>query len=256
MMPRLYTVPEIVKIYKEEKPRFISLRDANGMNVCTWNSPTVKVDQKFKEINDTLKSSTIAPGIYYYIQKKAHPKTKNATEQVFPVAVGDASLKETPAPAPALPEVWTQKQALEILDEKNRLTYELKNALNKIKELEERIQELETEDLSDDDDDPETAPSWIDGLSQIITTLAPSIDKHFQLREKELNILAMKYDKGHTLEEKSGRILPMDPTYADYLDNLIRSQDMDSISSELTFLRDKYPDTFKKVVEQYQITFQ
>lgn len=255
MKGKLYSIAEIKKIFREEKPRFVSLRDSNGMYVCTWNSPTVKLDAKFKEIIDTLNKSTLDPGIYYYIQKNAHTKTKDTTEQVFPIAVGNVQeLKEAPAPAP-LPEVWTQKQALEILDEKNRLFYELQTANKRIQELESQLQEYETETEELSEEEPDQASSWIDGLNKIVKTLAPSIDKHFELQEKKLKILEMKFNRPE-LQEKSGRILPMDPQYADYLDQLIRSNDLESITSELTFLRDKYPETFKKVVDQYQITFQ
>lgn len=259
MSAKIYTIEEIKAIYKNESPRYICLRNGSGMVECTWNNSKVPVNDKFNEIIRTLNKKTIPPGIYYYIQKSSMSKNKNTAEHSFPVGVGNYSLSDQPVIIPPSPqpvnEVWTASKALDILTEKTRLEFELKQANQKIQDLEKIIQEYESESL--DDDEPDSNPgTFLSSLQTIITTLSPTIDRFLDQREKQIQLMANgnhKQEPQMITRRSDGGLMPLDPEYSDYLDKVMNSNDDEAIETELNFLEKNYPDLYSKVVKAYNI---
>ena len=92
------------------------------------------------------------------------------------------------APQNFSPDVLSYDSALKMQVENERLKIENSNLLQKIEDLEFQLSENET--LSE-----EAAPNLFESgksfLTEIVAMAAPLLDKHFELKEKQLSLQAM-----------------------------------------------------------------
>lgn len=193
-----YTIEEFEKILKDTKYKHVSLIKPNGGYLVTFNANKMPADVKMEEIKRRLKSPNLPDGVY--IIRTKNTLAKKAVCDDFPIIKGDAnkinlSEEETPAQmktAKNNPEVTSYSEVLKMQNRITELTFE-NSALKKqveefeeqIEELEEQIEELEeTPKLAEEPQDFLTnAGKW---LQQTLIAVQPLIDKHFELKEKQI----------------------------------------------------------------------
>lgn len=265
---KFFTVEQIKKVFSEESPRFLCLQNSAGLFECSWNNNKVTPAQKFKEIIATLNKKNLAPGVYYYIQKNSIAKKHKVAEHKFPIIVGNVdpeTVSVNPLPVTmSEPEIiWTAQEAVKILSEKNRLELENIQLRKEVEELQNELAEFEKlEELAEQQ--PQVKPdSIIEGIQKLITTVAPTIDKFMNQRERMIQIEENK-SQGNKLNgsqvntypiRDDGGIHPADPDYLSYIDKVMNCQDDETINSELDYLEKFQPEIYKAVCQKYGVKF-
>lgn len=250
---KVYTLEELKAIYEAEKPKYLGLKSPGGTFEVVYNGTKISNDTKWKEIEKALKKKTLPSGIYYLVSKANY--SKNTTEHVHPVGVGNYSLADVdPEPiknrAEKIQSIWTPDEAVKIISEKNRLEYELTEAKKKIQDLEEHISELEeeisqaetTQELSEE----QKPGGWIEKIIELGT---PLVNKYFEQRDQEIKLLSQKLNS----QSQSTRKNPDDPEYMEYLQKIIQNGGTIELETEMLYLKNNYPAFYFDLCKMYEI---
>lgn len=190
-----YKISDIAGIQKRQGYKHIALFDHLGNPIVKFNTNAISPAQRLKEIETRLNSEALPNGTYIF--KGKNSPSKNVYTDDYFIIKGKPEVLAEPAPvqaAPAAnfsPEVLSYDSALKMQVENERLKLENANLLTRIEELENEIFEIQEEKtvLSED-----SAPSLFESgkafLTEIVTMAAPLLDKHFELKEKQLNLQA------------------------------------------------------------------
>ena len=190
----VYNIEDVDKILNEGGYKHISLTDKDNVTIIPFNSNKIPVQKRALEIKKRLESFACGPGYYSLkcknnITKTAHvdsymiqkPKDENLSEEIAPGIVYEEKIVS--------PNVCSYEEALKMQVENERLKIE--NAILKknceeleasLKQLEEEINEAEM--LADES----PTKSW---LNQVLEVGLPMLDKHFELKQRELELKAI-----------------------------------------------------------------
>jgi len=197
---KIYKIEDLRRIQSEQNYRYIGLFDYNGAQIIPFNPNRVTNETRLREIETRLISQGLPDG-YYIVKCKNSAGVKVATDD-YTIYKGD-QLSETAAPqiieVPAQsfqPEVLTYEGALKLQVDLERLKMENAGLKKEIESLKSEISEMEKNDaiLSENDNSGmwENAKSF---LSEISAIGAPLLDKHFELREKQLSLKALEISR-------------------------------------------------------------
>ncbi len=176
--------------------KYVSLDSPKGQNIVAWNNARTKLPERIKEIELRLKS--LPAGIY--ILKCKNTQGNKALADEYPVnAHGKIVQTETTEKKPTMskenPSVISYDSALKFQVRIKELELENDDLKKRNKELEEEIDELQNELDELETNAPNLAENQSNVLDNIgkwindtLTTVSPMIDKHFELKEKALNI--------------------------------------------------------------------
>lgn len=209
-----YKLDDFERILDEQGFRYISLVRPDGSIVVNNNQNKISPKIKLEEIKKRLKSPSLNDGVY--IIRCKNTLNKGGVYDDFPIMKGNPdTLKETIKPEIPMqqktvkenPNVTSYSEVLklqvrikELEFENERLAKEVADLEEQIEELEEQIESQPAENLSEgepEEDVLERAGKW---FKQTMIMCQPLIDKHFELKEKSLNLEAMK------LMHKNGQI--------------------------------------------------
>lgn len=196
-----YSLDEITEIINNQGYKYVSLTDQFGKELIPFNSRN-SVAERLEEIKLRFNSPALKNGLYLVKAKNSVQKT--AAVDDFPILKGTVENLSEPKKEIVIqqnisPEILTYQEAL-----KMQVT---------IKELEMKVQQLEKENkelilentelqaelentatLSEDQPEQKSMVETAkDFLSELMTFGAPLLDKHFQLKERQLEIEAAKY---------------------------------------------------------------
>lgn len=260
-MNELHNITDIKAIFKDQSPKFVSLKNANGEFIIHWNQPKHPAADRFKEIIAFLEKKSVPAGIYFFCTRTS--VMKSAQELRYPISIKGAKLSEGSAdPVPAVTQsVWSFNQALDIISERNRLQMLCDLKDKEISELQRQVSELMTEidelekqppALSEKQSD---AASWIKDLKE---TIAPLADVYFEQRDRQLTIEERKagIDRSAKLRKvirNDGGLLPSDPGYQKYFEAILASGNDDHINQELDFVEKSFPEVYKRICQVYNI---
>jgi len=188
---------DFLKVHNEVKYKFVSLQDQNGQKIVPYNQNGKDPAQKLQEIERRLK----APGSgTYVICAKMSVKGK---EDHYLISTGTDQLAENSpviihqAPQVNNAEVLTYESALNLRVENERLKLENAALLAELEQLNETLSELEEEQKEQLSENGKT--SLIENaktfLTESLSIVAPLLDKHFDLKEKQLALKALELDR-------------------------------------------------------------
>jgi hypothetical protein len=188
---------DFLKVHKEVKYKFVSLQDQNGQKIVPYNQNGKDPAQKLQEIERRLK----APGsATYVICAKMSVKGK---EDHYLISTGSDQLAEN-APviihqAPQLnnAEVLTYESALNLRVENERLKLENAALLAELEQLNETLSEIEEEQKEQLSENGKTSlmENAKTFLTESLSIVAPLLDKHFDLKEKQIALKALELDR-------------------------------------------------------------
>jgi hypothetical protein len=239
-----YTFRQIQEIQKKQNYKHLGLFDQSGQPVINFNSPGKSPESRLKEIETRLNSEALPDG-NYFVKGKNSP-TKNVYTDDYLIIKGKAEqLAETMQPASKVenfsPAVLSYDNALKMQVENERLKLENANLLTRLEELENEIDEIqEKNELLSEEKTPSMLESGKAFLSEIVTMAAPLLDKHFELKEKALNLKAFEMQQRYTMPHKQAS--PEQAPQAKAQEHARRVMSVES-----------WIESFKETPEQYEI---
>tara|TARA_R100000655_G_scaffold109244_1_gene163233 strand:+ start:4275 stop:5117 length:843 start_codon:yes stop_codon:yes gene_type:complete len=191
----VYNIEDVDKILNEGGYKHISLTDKDNITIIPFNSNKIPVQKRALEIKKRLESFACGPGYYSLkcknnITKTAHvdsymiqkPKDENLAEEIAPGIVYEEKIVS--------PNVCSYEEALKMQVENEKLKIENAILQKNCEELETSLKQLE-EDLNEQQllsEEENPTKSW---LNQVLEVGLPMLDKHFELKQKELELKAI-----------------------------------------------------------------
>lgn len=256
MTNQLYTIKQVTEIFKEAKPKFVSLKTPSGTFDIRKNQPkTGEVDKRFKAIVDRLNQKSMQPGIYIVAMQNSN--MDNTTVSEFPVQVGkESNNKVQMAESITIPQpsVWTMEKAMavhmDLVETKLQLSYEKQTNAMLTKEIEELESELKKyESLSENGKDNSPFKDAVETIRPLLNIFLEQNDRKLSLQEKQLGL--NNNNKPGTTRPDGG-IHPTSPGYKEYFEAVMEG-DEDDFNYECDYLEKNFPELWKKTAEYYNI---
>lgn len=199
---------------------YCSLIDQNGKKLINRNKKKTDFDSNLDKIIKKLQSNFLKNGSYF-IECAVHPYGETESwlfnkGGVKTIAEGQTSptvtIIEREKPSKS-PEVLTYAKALEYQNEINRLTYENKRLEEENKALREELEEFEEEEEENEEERSIAENNPVKSIGSIIenilATAMPVLDRHYTIKEKQLEIDRLKY-LGATEEKQAPKVTPQE----------------------------------------------
>jgi hypothetical protein len=199
------TIQDLQKVYASKLYNHVGLYRADGMREIGLKTDAKKFAATWDLIKETINNKSTIPGVYIVRFKKSYGSAPvDYYINVGNVEVEKTNLSEVPQVVNNQP-VNMQSYLSEMLNNPlNKLTaqittLELTNKdlerqideLNEyIADLEGKLSEVQLSELPKEPTTMETAKSFIE---QLVSFGAPLLDKHFQLKQEQLEIERMKF---------------------------------------------------------------
>lgn len=208
-----FLIKEIFEIQEEQKYKYIGLYDQSGNKVIPFNSNATSANSRLKEIETRLLSAGLKDGFYNVCCKNA---LKGGTADNYLIKKGENLSENTPVSIPIIqtlpPDLLSYQQALKLNVEVERLKMENLALKKEIEFIKQEQRENDLTMLNDEEEDGplpgmmENAKSF---LSECMTFVAPLLDKHFELKEKQLGLQAIQIQ--NRMNNNSKRPSPEQP---------------------------------------------
>lgn len=191
---KVYTIDQFKTIQNNQNYKYIGLFNQQGQALVPFNSNKQTPAQRLREIETRLLSEALPDG-YYFIKCKNTVYTKTPSDD-YAIMKGEQLSEPGQEIAPIQiiekpvfqPEVLSYSGALKLQVDLERLKMENANLKREIDDLKIEIEENRL--LSEEEETPslmQNAKSWLEEIMQIG---APLLDKHFQLKERSLELRA------------------------------------------------------------------
>jgi hypothetical protein len=194
------TIPELKKVLSGDIYRHVGLYTADGQKIKPFNTKIAAYPDQVKDILNFLQSDIVEPGIYIVKVKKAY----SGAAVDYAINKGNVELKETetiPMQTNSLnipfdfsaamqhPAVKLQADITRLELENEDLNRQIEELNEYIGELEEKLKNVQLSELPPEPSAFETAKSF---LSELVSFGAPLLDKHFELKQQQLEIERMR----------------------------------------------------------------
>lgn len=201
----LITLADLEKIYRSKLYNHVGLYRADGTREIGFKTDRTKFNDTWNQIKETLTNKNTVPGIYNVKFKKSY----NSGPVDYYIGVGNVetevkTLSEVPQVVNNQP-INMQSYLSEMLNNPlNKLTAQIttleltnKDLERQIDELNEYIADLEGKlsevQLSEMPKEPTTMETAKSFIEQLVSFGAPLLDKHFELKQQQLEIERAKY---------------------------------------------------------------
>jgi hypothetical protein len=205
-----YLIAEIAEIQKKQHYKHVALFDQSGNPIVKFNTNAIDPGKRLTEILTRLNSDALPDGLYIF--KGKNSPSKNVYTDDYVILKGKATTEPMP---PVLsqtsfsPDVLSYESALKMQVENERLKLENANLLQKIEQLENELTEQENENsLLSEQETPNLLESGKAFLSEIVSIAAPLLDKHFELKEKQLSLQALQFQQKYNTRRPSPEQAP------------------------------------------------
>ena len=245
-MNKVYNISELNALPLLDQYSYFALFDQGGGMIIPFNSNKVPGSTRLREIEKRLLSAGCLDG-YYMLKCKNSPGTKVVSDN-FTFYKGEKLAEGTPAPMIQAaqqfsPEVLSYESALKLQVEVERLKIENSNLRRQVNDLETEIANIETEkETLSENAAPgmwENAKSF---LSELVQMGAPLLDKHFELKEKQLSLKAMELQNRLNMRPPAPTATPgTNPA----------TQQKNKFEDIIMSYREEDPDTYESLAKIY-----
>jgi hypothetical protein len=193
---KVYTTKEVINLIHENEYKLVCLMDQAGSKILPFNRVGTDPAGRLSEIEKKLTNEITPDGIYVICCKHAQ---KSKPDNYY-VRKGSEKSAQDPTPViiqqPAAPgpDVITYDAALKMQVENERLKMQVEQLTAENEQLTAQLEELETEMLAEDPTN-ELIENGKTFLTETLATIAPLLDKHFELKEKQLALTALQYQQ-------------------------------------------------------------
>lgn len=192
---KVFSIKAIFEIQEEQKYKYIGLYDQNGEKVIPFNSNATSANERLKEIETRLLSEGLKDGFYNVCCKNA---LKGGAADNYCIKKGENLSENTTANIPIVqqlpPDLLSYSQALKLNVDVERLKLENSALKKEIEQL--RLEKREHEISMLNEEEEEATPGLMENaksfLSDAMGFIAPLLDKHFELKEKQLGLQAIQ----------------------------------------------------------------
>ncbi len=145
------------------------------------------------------------------------------------------------------------------------LTQQIKYEQDRNKQLEEELDTLDAQ-LAEGNDGSSKGSKITDGIKQLIDTVTPVVDKHFELREKELNQRerylqgngrsngsVKRMNRAAPATREDGGVETTDPGYEEYFLNVWDQGTEQDFDYECDYLEKTNPELYAQLNEKHGI---
>lgn len=190
------TLTELKKVLSGDIYRHAGLYTADGQKIKPFNSKIASYQDSIKDILNYLSSEIVEPGLYIVKLKK----TYSGAAQEYGFNKGNVTMSETAEPVINkrglnIPDDFSaaiNHPAVKLQSDITRLNLENEDLQRQIEELNEYIgdleQKLSEQTLSETPKEPTTIEAAKSFLSELVSFGAPLLDKHFELKQQQLEI--------------------------------------------------------------------
>lgn len=196
-----YTWEEFLTLQKKQKHSHVGLYNLDGSRVVAYNPNSKPVAPKLEEIKLALDNPTLADGVYL-IKAKASLSPKSI-EFDYPIIKGNpdtATVKSLNENGNANdmktegfePNVTSYSKVLELNIELERLKIENQTLAKENAELTELLDQFEHDDLGDEDEPNDFLSNAGTFLESLMPMVSPIVDKHYELKERLINLEEQK----------------------------------------------------------------
>jgi hypothetical protein len=240
---KVYTIDQFKQIQANQNYKYIGLFNQQGQALIPFNTNKTSPGERLREIEIRLLSEALPDG-YYFIKCKNTVYVKTPSDD-YAIKKGEQLSENTMAPIQIIekpvfqPEVLSYEGALKLQVELERLKMENMHLKREIENLKVEVEENK---LLSEEEEPtamQTAQSW---LQEILSIGAPLLDKHFQLKERSLEL------KAHELRmlQPQKPTAPMQKTETE----MRPENNKGSIENIIMTFQDN-PETYNKLAEFY-----
>lgn len=262
------TIQQVRARFNKEKPRFVGLKNDKGQFVVPMNTPKIKPADRIKEMERFFDKESTPDGVYYFITKES--LVANHPEIETPVAKGkvtDIVLKEKPSAAiitAKTEDVWDLRTALDKSIEIVQLTMENKQLKEENADLRKQIQELSSQLGEEDENKQPDMNKTIEGVRNLLQTIAPSIDRHFDLKKEELDVKRLQIQVAQSIHARQsneaqrddGGVPVNDPRYEEYFKLVCDEGTEEQFDYECDYLERTNPELYQEFAVKYEIEVQ
>jgi hypothetical protein len=200
------TLPELKKILGGNLFKHVGLYTVDGQKIKPFNTKIASYQDNVKEILNSINSELLDPGVYVIKVKQ----TYSGAAQEYGYNKGNVTLNEKVEIMPRnslynIPDDFSQAinhPAVKLQADITRLELENEDLQRQIEELNEYIGELEgklsEQTLSEAPKEPSTFDAAKSFLTELVSFGAPLLDKHFELKQQQLEIERARINRGAT----------------------------------------------------------
>jgi hypothetical protein len=242
---KVYTIDQFKNIQDQQNYKYLGLFNAQGNVIIPISTNKTTTAQRLREIETRLMSEALPDGYYFIKCKNSVVKTTPTDD--YAILKGNKLSEDQPQIQPVQviekpvfqPEVLTYDSALKLQVQLERLKLENQHLKQEIESLKSEIEENK---LLSEEEQPsimDNAKSW---LQEILSIGAPLLDKHFQLKEQQLQL------KAYELKQLGG-IRPQRPMQNP--ENDIRPENNKRSYEEIIMTFQDQPETYNKLADFY-----
>jgi len=196
---KTYKIPELKKITKDQGYRHVRLTDSDGNELVKFNPSTISVTERIEEMETRLKSPAIKDGYYCFEGKMYNGKSQRPDKYYILKGTAKDEIKpveEAPIPEKDHPLTYDQaikmnKEIATLKAEKEYLERDRDEWKVKYNSLMDEVEEI-MEEAPDEEQLGEGGFELSDNMQKFLGTLSenllPVLDRHYDLKEKKLQI--------------------------------------------------------------------
>lgn len=187
------TINEFKEVQQKQNYRHLGLFEQNGDCIIKFNTVKMSPKTRLNQIETRLGSPILNAPAYIIKAKSYHGSDTKSDDYIISKngkLSEEINLITPPAYIPPSNEVegYSFSKALDLEVKLKAAEMDRDNYKKEFEFLEEeladchkKLDELETENLSEDE-----APNWQTFISEALTTVTPIIDKHLELKERQI----------------------------------------------------------------------
>lgn len=197
---KTYTLEELKAITKDQGYRHVRLTDSDGNMIVAFNPASITVGARIDEMATRLKGPAMKDG-YYIFEGKQYLRTEAKVDK-YPVLKGTAKeeINLNPEPEPIKEDhpltydqaIKMNKQIAELKAQNEYLERERDEWKLKYDQLMEEVEEIIAEEPEEDETmsegNGEISSDMQKFWTQLSENLLPVIDRHYDMKEKKLQI--------------------------------------------------------------------
>lgn len=258
---KFYTITQLRQIARDQKYKLAALQNSDGIRKQPFNTLKKRIDDQLSTIKHRIDSDVLPDGIYYVCMSQ----TINGTRDPDKFAIKKGKVNEE--------QIQNTKEIVVLNDKSdNALTYESALAYQKeisdlkvkiaeqnmrIEQLLDQVYELESEGLEEGEGKTGfDINQGIKFLGEQLPALIPYLDKHFDLKEKELDFKidqAKKKPEKKETDSKRIQIVTGSQEHLNLIENLYNAQDEERLNKELDKLEAVNPEMYAQVMSRLDL---